>query len=436
MQMEYMERQLFGKLVNWKNSRSRKPLMLKGARQVGKTRLLEEFGRREFEAVAVLNCDKSPSASRLFEEDYDVFRIMRGISALTGVAIRPEKTLIILDEIQEVPRAIQALKYFCEDAGEYPVCAAGSLLGIRLRGASSFPVGKIEEQTLYPMSFEEFVLAAEGKTAFLALKNDPPDELSLLSGKWTELLRQYYYSGGMPEAVYSYIQDRDLQRVRDIQVQILHDYHDDISKHTDQNTAVRIHQVWQSVSQQLARENKKFMYGHIQKGARAREYEIALQWLTDAGLIYRIPRVKTPVVPLRFYEDTEAFKLYYLDCGLMGAIAEAPASQILIGNNVFREYKGAFTEQFVLQQLKTCHAESIYYYHPDNSQQEVDFLTQSDAHVYGIEVKAEENLKAKSLKLFKDSYPDAEAVRLSMSAFREQDWMTNYPLYLVPRIFH
>ena len=267
--------------------------------------------------------------------------------------------------------------------------------------------------------------------------NDPkvrPEELSAIGDKWIELLRQYYYTGGMPEVVHSYITEKSLGKVRELQDQILHDYHDDISKHTDQRTAIRIHQILESIPSQLARENKKFVYGHIQKGARAKDFELALQWLIDAGLVYKISRVTKATIPLKFYEDSEAFKLYFLDCGLMGAITEAPASQTLIGNNIFQEYKGAFTEQYVLEELLSFHHNKIYYYHPEASQQEVDFLTQMNDAVCGIEVKAEENLKAKSLKLFSEQYPEATAVRFSMSGYRKQDWMTNYPLYLVPRI--
>ena len=433
--MAYLERLLYNDLKLWKKQAERKPLILKGARQVGKTRLLQEFGAREFEDTAVLNCDKSPAAATLFEQDFDVFRILRGISAITRKEIIPGKTLVILDEIQEIPRALQSLKYFCEDAPEYHICAAGSLLGIKIRGEHSYPVGKVNELTLYPMSFEEFVLALEGSVVFNAIRQDSPEELSTIRGKWIELLRQYYFTGGMPEVVHSYVMEKSLGKAREIQQQILRDYHDDISKHTDARTAIRIHQVWGSIASQLAKENKRFFYSHIQKGSRAKDFELALQWLIDAGLVYRIPCVKKPCLPLKFYEDPEAFKLYYLDCGLMGAITEAPASQILIGNNIFEEYKGAFTEQYVLQQILSFHKNQVYYYHPDDSQQEVDFLTQYNEKVIGIEVKAEENLKAKSLKLFKDQHPDATAIRLSMSGYREQDWMKNYPLYIVPRVF-
>ena len=433
--MAYLERFLFNDLVHWKNQTNRKPLILKGARQVGKTRLLQEFGAREYESVAILNCDKSPAAFTLFEQDFDIPRILRGISAITGKEIIPGKTLLILDEIQEIPRAIQSLKYFYEDAPEYHICTAGSLLGIKIRGEYSYPVGKVHELTLLPMSFEEFVLACDGSISYTALQQDSPEVLSSISAKWIELLRQYYYTGGMPEVVHSYVTEKNLGKVRKIQQQILHDYSDDISKHTDTRTAIRIHQIWESIASQLARENKRFIYGQVQKGSRAKDFEIALQWLIDAGLIYKVPCVRKACIPLKFYEDTESFKLYYLDCGLMGAIADAPASQILIGSSVFQEYKGAFTEQYVLQELLSSHNARFYYYHPENSQQEVDFMTQHNDTVLGIEVKAEENLKAKSLKLFSEQHPEASAVRLSMSGYRAQEWMKNYTLYLVPRIF-
>ena len=432
--MAYLERELLNDLVAWKNRSDRKPLILKGARQVGKTRLLHEFGMREYEDTATLNCDKSPAVLSLFEQDFDTARIIRGISAITGKDIYPGRTLIIMDEVQEVPRALQALKYFCEDAPDYHICAAGSLLGIKIRGEHSYPVGKVNELTLFPMSFKEFVLALEGSTVYNLLKQGNPAELTAISDKWIELLRQYYYTGGMPEVVHSYITDQSVMKVREIQKQILHDYNDDISKHTDARTAIRIHQVLDSIASQLAKENKKFVYGHIQKGARAKDFELALQWLIDAGLVHRIPRVTKATIPLKFYEEPEAFKLYYLDCGLMGAISEAPASQILIGNNIFQEYKGAFTEQYVLQEMISFHQNKIYYYHPESSQQEVDFLTQVDDTICGIEVKAEENLKAKSLKLFSEQYPKAAVIRVSMSGYRKQEWMTNIPLYLVPRI--
>ena len=430
-----MRRQIYEKLKTWKTDPDRKPLILRGARQVGKTWVIKEFGRLEFSSMAYLNCEKNESAKTLFQEDFDVHRLIRGISALTKVDIKPKETLIVLDEIQEVPRAIQSLKYFCEDAPEYFVCAAGSLLGLKLRGEASFPVGKVDELNMYPLNFEEFVLASDGEISYQMLQKSGLEELSAISSKWKELLRQYYFTGGMPEVVKAYIDGKGLERVRRIQKTILSNYDDDISKHAVPRTAIRIHQVWMSMAQQLSKENKKFVYAHIQKGARAKDYETAITWLIDAGLIYRIPCVTKPCIPLKFYEDVESFKLYYLDCGLMGALSDAPADQILIGDNIFVEYKGAFTEQYVLQQMLTKHSGSFLYYHPDNSDQEVDFMTQNGSLVYAIDVKAEENLKAKSLRLMKNEYPETIAFRASMSNFKRQDWVTNIPLYAVCRMF-
>ena len=354
---------------------------------------------------------------------------------MTGIDIRPGNTLIIIDEIQEVPRALQSLKYFCEDAPDYPVCAAGSLLGITIHRGSSFPVGKVDILTLYPLSFKEFVRAMEGEILAERLENGKMDEMAPLHEKLKDLLRQYYFTGGMPEVVTEYRKRKKLSRVRELQNTILAGYNDDISKHTDPRTAVRIHQVWNSIAQQLTKGNKRFVYGNIQKGARAKDFELAIQWLSDAGIIYRIPRIRKAAVPLKFYEDFDAFKIFYLDCGLMGAVTEAPADQVLIGNNIFEEYKGSFTEQYVLQQLMVYRSGAVYYFDADDSKQEVDFITQSGQQILAMEVKAEENLRAKSLRQFHSEHEDAIAVRLSMSTYREENWLTNVPLYLAHRVF-
>lgn len=430
-----MERQIYKELLEWKNNKDRKPLILKGARQVGKTWILKDFGHKEFDNIAYVNCDKNNAVETLFNGDFDVSRLIRGISALTNIDIKPGKTLIFLDEVQETPRVIHSLKYFCEDAPDYYICVAGSLLGLKLRGEISYPVGKVNEINMYPMNFEEFVLAVEGEISYRSLVKDGLEELSAVNSKWKELLRQYYFTGGMPEVVDAYISGKGLAKVREIQKTILSNYNDDISKHTDERTAIRISQVWMSMAQQLAKENKKFIYANIQKGARAKEYETAIMWLINAGLIYRIPCVRKAIIPLKFYESVESFKLYYLDCGLMGALSEAPYEQILIGDNIFVEYKGAFTEQFVMQQIVSKHTNSLFYYHPNNSEQELDFITQQGSDIFAIEVKAEENLKSKSLKMFADEYPEAIAIRLSMSGYRKQEWMTNIPLYIVCRVF-
>ena len=422
------------KLIEWKNSPGRKPLVVKGARQVGKTWLVREFGRSDFQSFAYINCDSNNTASELFEQDFDVKRIIRGLSAISDVSIEPGNTLIFLDEIQEIPRAVQSLKYFCEDAPEYYVIAAGSLLGIREHKNISFPVGKIDSLQMYPMSFFEFLLAVSGKPMEQMVSESALEDLSALHSKLTEYLRQYYFTGGMPEVVKAFADGRSPQQVRRLQNQILSDYRDDISKHAPKDQIVRIDQVWNSIPAQLAKENRKFIYANIRKGARAREFETAIQWLCNAGIVYQIGRVAKGDLPLKFYEDFAAFKLYFLDCGLMGALTEAPASQILIGNNFFSEYKGAFTEQYVLQQLKTVLDTSIYYLSADDSKQELDFIFQDGEKVVPVEVKAEENLRAKSMRQFCLDHPGTKGIRISMSPYREQDWMTNIPLYGAERI--
>ena len=333
-----MERELYKNLLQWKLSDGRKPLILKGARQVGKTWLLKTFGKAEFKSFAYLNCDDNNQAKAIFESDFDINRIIRSISAVTGTEILPGKTLIIIDEIQEIPRALQSLKYFCENAPEYHVCAAGSLLGISIHKETSFPVGKVDLMTLYPLSYKEFVRAIEGDVLADWLENGVLEEFSPMREKLTDLLRQYYFTGGMPEIVMEYRKQNNLRKVRDLQNAILAGYSDDISKHTDTRMAIRIHQVWNSIAQQLTRGNKRFIYGNIQKGARSKDFELAIQWLSDAGIVYRIPRIRKAAIPLKFYEDFDAFKLFYLDCGLMGAVAEAPADQILIGNKIGRAH--------------------------------------------------------------------------------------------------
>ena len=430
-----MKRTLYGRLCQWKDDPYRKPLILGGARQVGKTWLLKEFGKNEYKKVAYISCDADSLTKKVFSEDYRTDRILRELSAMAGVDITPGDTLVIIDEIQECPGALTSLKYFCEDAPQIHICAAGSLLGIALQHGTSFPVGKVNLLTLHPMTFSEFVSAAEGEQTADILMKEPLPQVCDLSVRWIQLLRQYYFTGGMPAVVLAHVSGTGVSEVRQMQDEILAAYERDVAKHTDEKTAVRIRQIWRSMVQQLAKDNKKFVYGHIRAGARAKEYEIGLGWLEDAGLIHRIPRVRKAGMPLKFYEDISAFKLFYLDCGLMGALAETPPAQILVGNSIFEEYKGAFTEQYVVQQLMTLEGSSLYYFSADDSRQEVDFMTQAGDRICAIEVKAEENLQAKSLRLFKERHPDCIAVRLAMSDYREQDWMTNLPLYLAERVY-
>lgn len=425
-----MERSIYSSLKKWKDSPTRKPLILQGARQVGKTYILKEFGAREYSEVVYINCDDNNDMQNMFV-DYDVDRIIRSMSAISGVSIKPSTTLLILDEIQEVERGLASLKYFCEKAPEYHVAVAGSLLGITLHEGTSFPVGKVDMLYMYPMDFEEFLLAMGKEQLVELLRNNSWAALTPLRGMLTELLRQYYFVGGMPEAVKTYVERGDIWEVRSIHSKIIDAYRNDMSKHVPKQQVQRINMVWNSIPSQLARDNKKFIYGALRKGARANDFEIAIQWLVDSGLVHKVHRISKPVVPLKFYEDMASFKLFLLDCGLLGALSETPPEQILIGDNVFEEYKGAFTENYVLQQLKSLPRTFVYYYSNDNSTLEIDFVVQHEAHVIPIEVKAEENLRAKSLRQFVTDNSGLHGVRFSMSDYREQDWLTNVPLWAV-----
>lgn len=425
-----MERSIYSSLKKWKESPTRKPLILQGARQVGKTYILKEFGAREYSEVVYINCDDNNDMQNMFV-DYDVDRIIRSLSAISGVSIKPSTTLLILDEIQEVERGLASLKYFCEKAPEYHVAVAGSLLGITLHEGTSFPVGKVDMLYMYPMDFEEFLLAMGKEQLVELLRSNSWAALTPLRGMLTELLRQYYFVGGMPEAVKTYVERGDIWEVRSIHSKIIDAYRNDMSKHVPKQQVQRINMVWNSIPSQLARGNKKFIYGALRKGARANDFEIAIQWLVDSGLVHKVHRISKPVVPLKFYEDMASFKLFLLDCGLLGALSETPPEQILIGDNVFEEYKGAFTENYVLQQLKSLPRTFVYYYSNDNSTLEIDFVVQHEAHVIPIEVKAEENLRAKSLRQFVTDNSGLHGVRFSMSDYREQDWLTNVPLWAV-----
>ena len=429
-----MERSIYSSLKKWKESPTRKPLILQGARQVGKTYILKEFGAREYSEVVYINCDDNNDMQNMFV-DYDVDRIIRSLSAISGVSIKPSTTLLIIDEIQEVERGLASLKYFCEKAPEYHVAVAGSLLGITLHEGTSFPVGKVDMLYMYPMDFEEFLLAMGKEQLVELLRSNSWAALTPLRGMLTELLRQYYFVGGMPEAVKAYVERGDIWEVRSIHSKIIDAYRNDMSKHAPKQQVQRINMVWNSIPSQLARDNKKFIYGALRKGARANDFEIAIQWLVDSGLVHKVHRITKPVVPLKFYEDMSSFKLFLLDCGLLGALSETPPEQILIGDNVFEEYKGAFTENYVLQQLKSLPRTFVYYYSNDNSTLEIDFVVQHDTHIIPIEVKAEENLRAKSLRQFVTDNPGLHGVRFSMSDYREQDWLTNVPLWAVKWAF-
>lgn len=422
-----MYRTVYNELCAWKNKNNRKPLILSGARQVGKTWILKEFGNAEFDNLAYINCDKASEMQNAFT-DFDTDRLIRFFSVVSNTSIQPGKTLIVLDEIQEVPIGLTALKYFCENASQYHIVVAGSLLGLELHKGTGFPVGKVDEINMYPLSFKEFLIAM-GKDSIINLMDEHRwEELSSLSKMLIELLRQYYYVGGMPEVVKNYVADQDILQVRKTQKQILADYRRDFSKHVPSSLLPKVNMVWDSIPSQLAKENKKFIYGLLKKGGRAKEFEDAIQWLINAGLVYKVNRVSKIESPLKFYEDISAFKLFTVDLGLLGAMVDVPAKEVLINDNMFIEYKGAFTEQYVLQEIIEYGLQP-YYYSKENSRLEIDLIVQTD-EVYPIEVKAEENLKSKSLKTAYDENPKLKAVRFSMCGYKEQDWMTNVPLYL------
>ena len=423
-----MERFIMQDLIAWKNRTDRKPLILLGARQVGKTYILKEFGRQEFENVAYINCDNNAMVRDLFAPDYNIDRIILTIGAITGVNIQAGKTLIILDEIQELHRGLSSLKYFCEDAREYHVAVAGSLLGLTLHQGESYPVGKVNTLTMYPMTYEEFLLARSKKQMLDILQSQNWTIIQGLRTLYIQYLREYYLVGGMPEAVEKFIETNDANSVREIQNEILRAYEKDISKHAPTEQVVRINQVWHSIPSQLAKENKKFIYGVVKQGARAKDYELAIQWLLDAGLIYKVSRVKTLGLPLKVHEDISAFKLFLLDCGLLGAMSKTPTALLLLPDNS-NTSKGDFTENYVCCQMESLREIPPYYYSKENSQLELDFVIQAGANVYPVEVKAEENLQAKSLKTTLANNPGMRGLRFSMSDYREQENITNVPLY-------
>lgn len=426
-----MKRTIISQLKSWKESPYRKPLILAGARQVGKTYILKEFGKQEYDNVAYINCDGNSEIADIFAENYDMSRVLMIIGAITKQPIVPAKTLIILDEIQELRKGLSSLKYFCEDAPEYHIAVAGSLLGVAMHQGESAPVGKVDILRLYPMSFEEYLLAKGEDRMLDILQKKDWTTTNMLHESLTLLLREFYFVGGMPEAVKTFLATNDANAVRKVQNDILFVYRSDMSKHVSPNEATRISMVWQSIPSQLAKENKKFVYGALRTGARAKDFEMAIQWLVDAGLVYRISRVREIGMPLKFYEDFNAFKLFLLDVGLLGALCEMEPSQMLISNKVMTESKGAFTENYVLCQLMCKENVHVYYYSREDSRLEIDFLVQHKGQITPVEVKAEENLRSKSLRTFIDANPSFKAVRFSISPFMDQDWMTNVPLYAV-----
>ena len=425
-----MERIKMEELVRWKEKPGRKPLILKGARQVGKTWLMKEFGERYFDQTAYVNLDRNSRMRRVFDGDFDVEAILMALNIETGVAIQPERTLIILDEIQEAPRAISALKYFCEDAPEYAIVAAGSLLGVAIHEGASFPVGKVDTMDIHPLNYREFLIAMGERPLADLLMQRKYTLMEAFAEKYIRLLKLYLYTGGMPEVVDAYAQRRDIVEVRSIQRTILELYEDDFGKHAPKEDLPRIRMVWNAVPLQLAKENKKFFFGQVKVGARAKDFEKAIQWLTDCGLLTKVYRVEKPAMPLKSYIDFTAFKIYMLDVGLLGALSDLDARAILEESEIFVEFKGALAEQYVLQQLISDTQYTPYYYSV-SSHNEIDFVLQREGQVVPLEVKAAENLRSKSLRAYCDKFKPVLAVRTSLSGYREQEWMTNLPLYAV-----
>ena len=419
------------RLVRWKEKEQRKPLILWGARQVGKTWLMKEFGRRYFKDTVYLSFFNNTSMSSVFARDFDIKRILTALEIDQHKEIRPGETLLIFDEIQETPKVLESLKYFCEAAPEYPVIAAGSLLGVSLHEGVSFPVGKVEELRLYPMNFREFLMAM-GEERLCDLCGDPRrPELKDHSEKYAGLLKEYYCVGGMPEAVSRYAESRDLQDAREVQLSLLGQYEGDFGKHVSPRELPRIRMVWNSLPVQLAKENRKFFFGQIRKGARQKDFEIAIQWLKDAGLIYQVHKVSSPSMPLKAYLDFSSFKLFMLDLGLLGAMSELDLKSVVRGNRIFTEFKGALTEQYVLQQLVSDTAYTPYYYSGEKSTYETDFLIQKAGSVVPLVVKAENNLRSKSLRFYYEKFHPDLALRISASDYMDQEWMENIPLWAV-----
>lgn len=430
-----MRREVESQLLAWKNSPQRKPLIVTGARQVGKTYSLRQFGSEHYDNVAYINCDNNPQVANLFAEDYDMERILLAIGAITKMPVIAGKTLIILDEIQELKHGLTALKYFCELVPQHHVAVAGSLLGITMHRGESAPVGKVDIINMFPLTYNEFLIALGHEQLEEVLRSKDWKTIKMLRQDFIKYLRIYYFVGGMPEAVLRYIDTRDTMSVREVQNNILAVYRSDMSKHASPQEVIRISQVWQSIPSQLARENKKFLYGAIKSGARAREFELAIQWLQDAGLIHRINRASKPCLPLKFYENLSAFKLYLLDTGILGALGNVPPEQLLTKDNEIGAVKGALTENFVVSQIATLRDVTMCYYSNDNHTLEIDMLLQEQNNIWPIEIKAEENLKSKSLHTYINSNPTLTGLRFSMSDFRDQTWMRNIPLYACATYF-
>ena len=422
------------KLYKWKNSKRRKPLIIEGARQVGKTWLMKEFGKQAYADTVYINFDSNSRMADLFSADLDTDRLIMGLELYAGRKINPDNTLLIFDEVQEVPRALASLKYFYENAPQYHIVCAGSLLGIALHQGTSFPVGKVDFLKLYPVSFSEFLMATGNERFAELLKNQDYEMITSFKQTYIDALKHYYFVGGMPEAVQSFAESKDFNEVRAIQKRILAAYEQDFSKHAPNEIVPKIRMLWNSIPSQLARENKKFIYGLVREGVRAREYETAIMWLSDCGLVHKVSRVNAAGIPLKAYEDLKAFKLFIVDVGLLGCMTGLRQRTLLDGDDLFVEFKGALTEQYVCQQLKTVEDLGIYYYTNDRGSCEIDFVVDNGEQIVPIEVKAETNLRAKSLKTYRERFEPELSVRTSMADYKKEDWLLNLPLYAIENI--
>ena len=429
-----MYRNIIQELIKWKEKENKKPLIIRGARQVGKTWIMQEFGKECYKQTAYINFDNNNRMKLLFEQDLDIERLIQGLEIETGLQITPKDTLIIFDEIQEVPNALKSLKYFYENGNNYDIIAAGSMLGVAMHQGTSFPVGKVDFLDLYPLNFYEFLKAMGEEKIVNIVKNKEIELLDVFHDKIENYLKQYMYVGGMPEVVNEYVNTKNLNSVREIQNKLLEAYEQDFSKHAPNNTVPRIRGLWNNIPTQLAKENKKFIYGLVREGARAREYEVALSWLIDCGLVYQINRVNTSKIPLIAYQDFGAFKLFILDVGLLCAMAGISVEILLKGNEVFEEFKGALAEQFVLCELKSNTTYPIFYWSSDRGSSELDYIIQADNENIPIEVKSGINLQAKSLKVFIQKYGTKTNVRTSMTRYKKEEWVINIPLYAIGSI--
>ena len=429
-----MKREAIKDLIKWKDGDHRKPLIIRGARQVGKTWIMKEFGKTQYLKIAYINFDNNERMDNLFSGNLDISRIITALQIESGVKIEANNTLIIFDEVQEVPRALTSLKYFCENAPQYHIVAAGSLLGVALHPGTSFPVGKVDFMDLYPLNFTEFLMAMGKEQYALKLKERDFQLVTVFKQTYTDMLKYYYYVGGMPEVVMNFSSNMDFNDARETQERILAAYEQDFSKHAPHDVVPRIRMLWNSIPSQLTKENKKFIYGLIKEGARAKDYELAMLWLSDCGLVHKVHRVNTPSIPLKAYEDLKAFKLFVLDVGLLSCMVELRQDTLLNRNNLFKEFKGALTEQYILQQLKTIKGLHPYYWSSEKGTSEIDFLVDAGTNIVPIEVKAEVNLQSKSLKSYRDKFHPLISVRTSMADYKKEDWLLNLPLYAISEL--